>query len=264
MASATYCMDRQSFTREGTFIELMDDFGVRSPTPPNMTPPRPWTPWLLSSSTWPPPRHTFYLEAGWDDEDAPFCVSKGRFASLPPDPCPGVLADPRIDPTARYCEDYTDDELAAAPVLIWNTSMVNDLPFDTWEQNGRLVTTVRGFHDARATHPPASGMALVGSSGILLREPTAEMTAPGILEPVRLYCVPNGGDCVATTAATAPSTYTDDRGFEGYVFTSAAVAPPDSIPLHLYRRLVPKDWVTATSSPGGGYTDQGEVGYVLR
>jgi hypothetical protein len=229
-----------------------------------MTPPRPWTPWLLPAGTWPPPRHTFYIEAGWDDEDAPFCVSKARFASMPPDPCPGVLADPRVDPSVRYCEDYSDDELAAAPVLNWNTSMVNDLPFDTWEQNGRLVTTVRGFEDASATHPPQPGMTRVGPSGILLREPTAEMTAPGILEPVRLYCVPNGGDCVVTTAATAPSTYTDDRGFEGYVFTSEAVAPPDSIPLHLYRRLLPKDWVTATSSPGGGYTDQGEVGYVLR
>lgn len=265
MASSTYCMDATSYTRNGSWIELMDDWGVSSPTPPNMTPAMPWRAWLQPMNQWPPARHTFFLEGGWDDEDAPVCLTRTRWASLPPDPCPGVLDDPRTTPGARYCEEFSNDELTTAGALVWNTSLVNDLPLHTWRNGTERVTTVRGFHDEFRSQPPRVGMIWESSAGILVREPTSEMLALGYLDEVHMYCEQGGVRCVVATAVTAPTTHTVDAGFEGYVFDSSPLRPADTVEFALYEDTISGDFVSAVvGTAPAGYTKRSSIGYVLQ
>lgn len=265
MASATYCMDATSYTRNGSWIELMDDWGVSSPTPPNMTPAMPWRAWIQPMNQWPPARHTFFLEGGWNDDEPPTCLSRTRWASLPPDPCPGVLDDPRTTPGAKYCEEFTNDELTAAGALVWNTSLVHDLPLHVWRLGTERVTTVRGFHDDFRSQPPRVGMTWESSAGILVREPTSEMIALGYLDEVRMYCEPGGARCVVATVATAPTTHTVDAGFEGYVFDSSPLRPADTVEFALYEDSVSGDFLSAVvGTAPAGYTKRSRIGYVLQ
>ena len=265
MASSTYCMDATSYTRNGSWIELMDDWGVSSPTPPNMTPVMPWRAWMQPLNQWPPARHTFYLEGGWNDDEKPFCLSRTRWASLPPDPCPGVLDDPRTTPGARYCEEYSNDQLTFSGALVWNTSLVNDLPLHTWVLGTERVTTVRGFHDDFRSLPPVLGMTYESSAGILVREPTSEMLALNYLEEVHLYCEPASTRCVVATATTAPASHTVDGGFEGYVFDSSPERPADTVEFALYRNAATGDYLSAVvGTEPASYTLQSTIGYVLQ
>lgn len=265
MASSTYCMDNTSYTRNGSWIELMDDWGVSSPTPPNMTPAMPWRAWMQPLNQWPPARHTFYLEGGWNDDEAPFCLSRTRWASMPADPCPGVLDDPRTTPGAKYCEDYSNDDLTTAGALVWNTSLVNDLPLHTWVSGTERVTTVRGFHDDFRSRPPVGGMTYESSAGILVREPTSEMLSLNYLIEVHLYCEPASTNCVVASAATAPATHSVDAGFEGYVFDSSPLRPADTVEFGLYLDLTTGDYLSAVvGTEPNTYTPQGTIGYVLQ
>jgi hypothetical protein len=261
MASATYCMDHRSFTREGSKIELMDDWGVSSPTPPNMSPPRSWRLWMLPPNQWPPPPNVYYVEAGWFDEEKPFCLSRTRWVSMPPDPCPGVLEDPRVTAGARYCEEYTNDELATSGALMFNNSPTHDIQLHTWRDGTERVTTVRGFHDDFRVIPPRPGLTYESSGGILVRVPTTEFKLPGLLEEVRMYC--DGPQCVVTTPATAPANHLDS-GFEGYVFNDVPGRPSDTVAFKLYWNPVTGDYVSAIAKPTNAYQLQATIGYVLQ
>lgn len=265
MASSTYCMDATSYTRDGSYIELMDDWGVSSPTPPNMTPAMPWRAWMQPMNQWPPARHTYYLEGGWNDTEAPVCLSRTRWASLPPDPCPGVLPDPRTTPGARYCEEYSNDALTASGALVWNTSRVHDLPMHTWRLGTERVTTVRGFHDDFRSQPPSPLMTYESSAGMIVREPTTEMIELYPMSEAHMYCEAGGTRCVVATPATVPASHTVDAGFEGYVFDVASQCPADSVEFALYKNATTGDFVSAVvGSEPAGYLKKATIGYVLK
>lgn len=260
MASATYCGNRVSYTREGTSIEIMDVLAIQNPIPPDrLVAPTSWHAWMLPLNQWPPARGTYYAEAIWPAEGPALCLSRTRWASLPLDPCVGALPDPRVDPNGRYCEDIPDDELELIDGLVWNNSLVNDLPFHTWSNGGDLVTTVRGFHDGVREKPPTPGMTYVSTAGFLLREKTLELTTKNLQE-LRYFCEPGTTRCVTTTVA--PAGYTLDLGFEGYVLKIDAALPAGTIPLDLYQHGT--DYVTATRSPGRNYTRLRTIGHIFK
>lgn len=266
MAGARYCADRTSFTREGTQVAMFDVADIRVAFPPDWTPPMTWTPWTLAS--WPPPPDEFYIEAAWRADAPPICLSKARWASLPLDPCGTELPDPRSDPDAHYCEELASEgRLTPNDVLLVNTSLYNDLPFDIWRgETGDLLGTIRGFHDADADHPhpqpPYPRMEYVGHSGVLLRALTSELDVTDLVR-LNQYCVPETNKCVVTSAGSLPPTtsHTADRGPEGYVFVTER---PRTRLLKLWYRAATDDYVSAIGRPGPAYVSVAELGYILQ
>ena len=112
MGNANYCRTGQSFTRELTPVQIRDDVGSYGHDP---DPRQPWTDVLGHPAEMPGDPDTFYIEAGWDEFGGPICLSKIRWAGLPPDPCRSVLPDPRFNPPSgdpehpkgKFCDDWT-------------------------------------------------------------------------------------------------------------------------------------------------------------
>jgi hypothetical protein len=254
MANADYCANGGTNTHEGTYVGMFDADGVRTAFPPT------WADWRLT--TWLPARGEFFVEASWRPDAPPRCLSKARWASMPLGGlCGDDLPDPRVEPSAAYCEDLSDDELVAGDVLIVNTSMFNDLPLVTWRgPTGDLVSTVRGLYDPpAATQPPFPASTYIGATGVLLRALTAELDPADLVE-VRMFCVGATSRCVVTTLATRPASHTVDRGAEGYVFR--VQAGDATSPLVLYHHPLTGDHVTSTTAPAG-YTAGPVVGWIM-
>jgi hypothetical protein len=265
LAGGDFCYEGVPNTREGTAIAMFDRLGIRAPFPDGPNGPG-WGPWILTS--WPPPAWNppnapeFFVEAVWRKSGGAKCMAKQRWASLPFDPCPAVMDDPRTTTDGKYCEEYSTDYWTDSDVEMVSVSMYNDLRLDVWKTPlGDRVATVRGFRDdadLSDSLPPFPGMIWVGQSGVLLRALTAELD-PNLLTDVNLYCLPNSKKCVVTTPTLAPTTYID-RGFEGYVFIDQHA---NSIELVQYYNATSQDYVTQTTPPGPGYARRSRVGYVL-
>jgi hypothetical protein len=159
-------------TRELTPIVLRDFAGSPYPAPTNTN--------LTLDSLSDPDRYTF--EAAWRGGAAlPLCVSKARWATLPPAPCGAALPDPRLSDSSsvRFCDDYTYAELEAAGALLVTGSKVMDAPLHTWRRPAAdVVGTMRGYATTEEEIPPFSGYTeYLGTGGMVLRN------LPGSIDP---------------------------------------------------------------------------------
>lgn len=223
MASALYCGDGRSFTREKTPIVIRDfrpDYVNLPPTDLPHPDPMPGDP------------DTYYVEAGWDERGRPVCLSKIRWSSLPPDPCPGVLPDPRLPhtPEAFFCDEYPAIELRLKGALLVNGSKMMDAPLQRWRNKSTLdvVTTIRGFYldrdgtpgpDSDTTFPFPGYEEYLGTDGMILRN------LPGTLDETMmlpLYTQTVGND--RFPSATRPPAAEEAKRFEGYAFLGSASA----------------------------------------
>jgi hypothetical protein len=224
MANAAYCGGALSglpFTREETPIVIRDyrkDYAM----------PEPWAaPALTHPNPFPGDPDTFYIEAAWrPDGLAPLCVSKLRWKSLPPNPCPLDLPDPRWNPPTgeeerpgKFCEDYTFTDLFNKGALIINGSMLMDAPTDKWKDPATqdVVTTMRGFYsnvngDKSASIAPfPTYTQYVGPDGMILRNLT------GTLDEATMIPLFTQRETTATTTTGTPRlVLSDDVNLPGY------------------------------------------------
>jgi hypothetical protein len=218
MANADYCRSGTPYTREQTPI-LIRDYSPYYPGP--------YPSDLGHPSPFPGDPDTFYFEAGWRPGDlGPVCLSKIRWASLPPDPCPTVLLDPRYsdDKRAKFCDDMTIADIQSLGALLVNGSKMMDAPLHRWRnpKTGDEVSTIRGFFvdtngDGRADFPGSTApftdyTVHVQAEGMLLRN------LPGTLDPSKMYPLYmqnlGGGDRYLSEVGLGRTT----PPFEGYSF----------------------------------------------
>jgi hypothetical protein len=223
--NARYCGDGHSFTREMTPIRLIDTqvgYGIDDPGAE-----------LTHPSPFPGDPDTFYIEAGWNAQGKPICLSKLRWVSLPPNPCPGVIEDPRSVPSDHdsvfFCDEFPISYLFSHGAILVNGSELMDAPLGRWSNGTDVVSTIRGFVvDVDGDGQPdrnGSGSVLpfadaqghsdyqtyLGSDGMLLRN------LPGILDEsqMTLLYVQNlnaSGDRFLSDTGPGRS----DPSFEGY------------------------------------------------
>ena len=219
MANAAYCGDGTPFTRELTPIRIRDfrtSYANGLPTD-------------LGHPLAPPgDPDTFYVEAGWDQNGWPVCLSKIRWAGLPPNPCPSVLPDPRFTnhPEVFFCDDFPATELWKKGAVLVNGSKMMDAPLQHWRNpsTGDDVSTIRGFYidrdgisgaDADSTFPFTDYTVYLGNDGMLLRN------LPGTLVTAQmypLYMQTLGDD--RFLSGTVPPAADLKATFEGYSFLS--------------------------------------------
>lgn len=261
MASANICMDGSSYTRELTPILIRDFIPGAEPAPTDA----PVLERLDPLATW-PPADRFYFEAAWQPDGPAICLSKVRWASLPPGGyCPAKLPDPRVvegNSEVRFCEDYTWPELQAAGALLVNGSLPMDLPLYRWsDAAGDRVTSVNGYvTDVVESYPFAGYTTLRGSDAILLRN------LPGSVDPQRdvievfdQYNPATGDRVVAPLVGGNPITAGHVVGArEGYLLTAAGA---DRVPFRLFRNG--DDFTSTNSHPGPGFTFVALLGYAI-
>jgi hypothetical protein len=247
MGIANYCRTGQSFTRELTPIQIRDavpGYG-HDPSGPNDP-----DEVLTHPASMPGDPDTFYIEAGWDENGGPICLSKIRWAGLPPDPCPSVLPDPRFrnpsgdeeHPKGRFCDDWTLPELFAHGARIVNGSKAMDMRLQRWRNPSTRdeVATLRGYfidrdHDGRPDpdstlpFPDASNHSgyteYLGTGGLLLRN------LPGTLlesqmQPLAMRNVSSAGDHFLDTTVSRA-----DPDFEGYSFRDQVPLTTEGLPV---------------------------------
>lgn len=216
MGNANYCGTGQSFTREKTPIQIRDDVpeygsdGLVDLGHPTVMPGDP---------------DMHYIEAGWDEHGSPICLSKSRWAGLPPNPCPGVLLDPRFsnNQEARFCDDFTMAELFAEKgAILVNGSKTMDAPLHRWSiPGGDVVSTIRGYFidrdgdgnpDPDSTLPFPGYTDYLGTEGMLLRNLPGTLS-PDQMKPLYMQNLA-GGDRYLSDTGTGKS----DPSFEGYSF----------------------------------------------
>jgi hypothetical protein len=226
MANADYCRSGTSYTRELTPILIRDyapEFVMPPPTDIGHPTPYPGDP------------DTHYFEAGWRPRDlAPVCLSKLRWASLPPNPCPLVLPDPRYseDARAKFCDDMTISEIRSLGALVVNGSKMMDAPLGRWRNpvTGDVVQTIRGFfidRDSVTGPDPTSTIPYPGYTEYLGVDSMILRNLPGTLVPADMY-----------TLYMQESPTTHDRAvahdlipghvmgaFEGYAFKDPTKVP---------------------------------------
>lgn len=219
MANADYCRSGTPYTREKTPILIRDySPAYAMPLPNDVGHPSPF----------PGDPDTYYFEAGWRPGDlAPVCLSKIRWASLPPDPCPAVLADPRTSQgdNAKFCDDMTIDEIHSRGALIVNGSKMMDAPLGRWRNpaTGDIVQTIRGFYVDRDGTPgpdPASTIPFPGYTDYLGADSMILRNLPGTLTPADMYKLymqesPTTHDRVVAHDPVVDHVVGD---FEGYAF----------------------------------------------
>jgi hypothetical protein len=225
MARADYCANATPHTIDGTLIQIWDIYGAQ--------------------------QHRqlpgFSFEAAWKGQaslpDHPelaypaLCLSKLRWSTLPlGGECAG-LPDPRVEPHARFCEEYSEAELENNGALIYNDSPFYDVGLYTWSEQ-----STKGWLSTSGFMPPSAR----NRGGPELR--------PGFTPPssVRL-------------AQSAPT-------FEGALFDRALTQLPDNVVmLSTYRCDYPPDdptdnellgYVTTTTPPTGNCTKVADEGYV--
>jgi len=223
MANAAYCGNGIPFTRELTPIRIRDfrpDYA--NPAPDDLGHP----------VQMPGDPDTFYVEAGWNELGRPVCLAKIRWVGLPPNPCPGVLPDPRFDRSAEafFCDDLPAIQLWQKGAVLVNGSKMMDAPLQHWRNpsTGDDVATIRGFYidrdgapgpDRESTLPFTDYSVYLGNDGMLLRN------LPGTIDPammVPLYMQAVGND--RYISAKVPPVAAQPATFEGYSFSSATMA----------------------------------------
>lgn len=258
MANANYCGTGVPYTREKTPIRIRDEIsGYGSEGGPyDLTHPDPQ----------PGNPDAFYIEAGWLPDGTPLCLSEFRWNALSPDQCGDALPDPRFNDTddrqkpARFCDQWTIQELFDEGAILVNGSKVMDAPLHRWRNSkGDEVTTIRGYFIDRNRDgiadtdsvEPFSGYGIhVGVEGMLLRN------LPGTLEVSQMR---------ALYSALHPVTgnrYLDDIGndrkdprFEGYSFLNRPTIGSDGgIVLNLESLILCErggDWDVERGSAAG-------------
>jgi hypothetical protein len=266
MANADYCRTGEPYTHERTPILLRDYAeNYAAPYPSDIEHPSPF----------PGDPDEYYFEAGWRPGDlGPVCLSKIRWAGLPPDPCPATLPDPRFsdDKRARFCDDLTMAEIQSLGAILVNASKMMDAPLHRWKNpaTGDIVSTIRGFLIDRDGTPgadagsklPFPGYSLyLGGAGMVLRN------LPGTLEPSDVYPLYMQLDPATLDRVVARDPVADHvvGELEGYTFRSATAHEaefPDLIPLKVWECASGADYRTATGAPPGCVLE-GSLGYAM-
>ncbi len=253
-ANADYCRRGESLTRELTPILIRDYVAGAAPPPQGSLGPDGVVLPLVHPVQFPGEPDRYYIEAAWRPRGLPpICISRQRWTSLPLDPCaptgpgptdpdaPEKLRDPRVDPTAQTCEDFTFEQLRKAGALIINASKMMDAPLYRWSnpdpQARDVVTTMRGFPAAGAAEVEPFGAAAgytdyLGPEGMILRNLTGKLDDGADL--VELYLWQRGNDRVIAgdAAALARGFIEAERGpFEGYAFSDPAQVNAALLPL---------------------------------
>jgi hypothetical protein len=264
MATANYCLDGKAHTREKTPI-LIRDF-IPSAEPPNSG----ITQLQHTPGNYPPvppPPDNYYFEAAWAPRQPVLCLNKLRWNDqLPGGPCPKLLKDPRVEQTARYCEENPPD-LGSHDLL--NASMTMDLALHRWSNGaGDTVTTAHGFvvdtNSHRVIEPPLGFRAPpLSDEGFLLRNRTGTIDPGEVIPVYRLRNIATGDSVLGPASMLPGYTFTDPDAFEGYLFTAGG---PGKQAFYLYRSG--NDYVTATARPDPTYEQIGgptarPIGYVV-
>jgi hypothetical protein len=150
MATANYCNDGLSHTREKTPVEIRDSAGIQLP---NLTP-NELTRFPTPMPVVPPAPSEFFLEGIWQPNRPVLCLSKFRWAEMPENPCPAQLPDPRLGTGGAYCEDIHLDTVR--PPYLLNGSRVMDVAIHRWGNAGNTdsITSVNGVdYDPQLSHP---------------------------------------------------------------------------------------------------------------
>jgi hypothetical protein len=156
-----------------------------------------------------------------------------RWVSLPPNPCPGQLPDPRFDPDpeVKFCEEMTYADLQAEGALIINGSMVMDAPLHRWKNlaTNDVVTTMRGFYSGlpgESIEPFVGYDEYLGADGMIMRNLTGTLDAKTDMIELYLQHEKNTGDLTVSDGVALPAhTFTPNAAsgvrsadFEGYAF----------------------------------------------
>lgn len=258
-ASGDYCNKGVAHTRELTPIAIRDYVPGLKPAPTDT----PTLPTLDPAKTWPPP-DDFFLEGAWQYNGPVICLSKVRWAALPPGGfCPLLLPDPREGGGGVFCDDLTFTSPAYANALYFTGSKAMDIYSHTWFKAGDLLTTVEGYVEdgvAISKPFPGEGYQLVpnGQSYILLRNLPGSIELADVV-PVFLQRHPTTLDTVV-----APIDGTHLVGYtivnprpEGYLVTLGGA---NLVPLKLFHKG--SDYVTALTAPPG-YTHDVDYDRVL-
>lgn len=260
MANADYCRQGTSYTREQTPIlirDLVPDYGKPSPTD------------LVHPMPFPGDPDKHYFEAAWRGLDlAPICLSRIRWAGLPPNPCPLELPDPRFTngDRAKFCDDMTLADMQARGAKVFNASKMMDAPLQRWRNpaSGDIVTTIRGYlldrdglpgADPDSTFPFPGYTQYGGTDSMILRNLPGTLS-PSDMHEMRLQAHPMTGDLVVASAAVPDHVAIE---FEGYAFRTPGAMP------HLKALDVCKvGWDHRTTvAPPLGCSVVGRQGYAL-
>jgi hypothetical protein len=260
-ANADYCGDGIPHTHTGTAIMIFDELGI------NLEPP----PVFFGLSSWPPPVNQFTFEAGWTENGA-VCLSKLRWSALPVGGfCPTTLPDPRVDVTAKSCDDYHSEEgvMTGTNTVMFDASLYNDLALQVWRNGFDRVSTIDGYFDdtGRTKLEPYQAVGTfthVRTDAELLRVLPASVD-PLTVDDVALYATSGGTDVLylpTTKASLLPAGYVQ-IGWRGYAFNQVVDWKPPLAPLVLYRNPTTGDYATtATGKPAAAYQEVATVGYL--
>jgi hypothetical protein len=282
MATANYCNDGVSHTREKTPVVVRDSAGIQGRNvPPHELTRFPGPPFPRLMPVVPPAPSAFFLEGIWLPNRPVYCLSKFRWAEMPASPCPNELPDPRLGTGGVYCEDVNLDTIPSSFYLL-NGSRVMDVALHTWSNTAGTdtITSVNGVvYDGRTRgttdHPnrmiPPTGT----NEGFMLRSLTGEMRLADMIPVYRLVNLANGDTVAAPANIPELALYTPVSGtalpagtadaetigehpdYEGLLVGNY---PGQTIAWTLYRKG--QDFVTATAKPNG-FTPVRDLGYVI-
>lgn len=222
MARADICGDGESYTRPETPIVIRDYLvGAFNPPPVSMLgDPLPagvarayWAP-----SDLPPPDRHFYESAWtWEEGRGAVCLARMRWKSVGKLECPN-LTNPRLDKTARFCEELGNEGITSLDGMLVNLSKTQDMNMLIWRNpaTGDTVTTVRGFwredHGDPEPFPGSGYTKWVEDDGILLRNPPYSLTPNDVVPVYSSFASP-------ADRALLPDPNLDetDPTFEGYM-----------------------------------------------
>jgi ADYC domain len=266
MARADYGANGQSRTRMETAIKIADAIpGVNDLPMPGM---------FGDTSVWPPDPTKFFFEAAWwPGTHKAGCLSKVRWQSLPLGGPPGMgLIDPRVDDTAKNCEDMVLDDIVAAGALTFVASAYNDLALQTWhaptQAGPDYVTTVRGYPamiESRTWRPFQEYHAYQydNTIGFLLRRVPGSIVDPAT-ELVEVYVFREiGSDRMVLAAATDPrfSSFGRSPEREGYVFATPRTG---SVAFRLFQHENNGDYLsTVDTAVPSGYVWRANIGWIM-
>lgn len=223
MARADYCASGKSHTVDGTIIGMTDRLHIRTDTA------------------------GLKREASWTPDGEVICLSKERWNSLRPGgprDCASPMRDPRIDPTALYCE-----EMDLADDLLTSSSNLVDVGLYLWTSGKDTFTTSRFFFDGPDTVvPPGPEYDTTAVfAGTVYRPDLDEKHRRGTL-PLISYLGPSGDHL--TTTQEPPPDYAL-VAVEGYIFPSGS---PDKgrAPLHTWRHEDTGDHLTSADQHDWG------------
>jgi hypothetical protein len=276
MARADYCSTGDSYTLDGTPIDLYDNLSINTQTPP-----APGKPPFVVESIW---------RAGNAHTGTPelLCLSKKRWDTLPlGGPCPLKLKDPRLDRTVKYCDDVPFSQWVAQGAILGNDSLFIDSGLYRYtrpspeDQYTTAKFIWRGVQPSPTGLPP--GYSYGGFEGAVLNYDLGQagLLPAGSLVPLYSYYSPSRGDRFTTIAGnpnTMPHPTWDDQPLdytaqviEGYVF--APVAPgsppphPRAVPLRSWYSPSRKEHLTSINPPAppmnNDYVLVGEEGFSL-